>query len=74
LDVAVVPAVSLNHDFQVIKAGINYEFESGVATEAEPSGTVGSDESTEELAKKSQEFYHAVEFCLSGVGRPKRIL
>jgi hypothetical protein len=71
---AMVLAVSLNRDLQVIKAGINCKFESGVATEAEPSGTVGSDESTEEQAKKSQECYHAIEFCLSRVGRPKRVL
>jgi opacity protein-like surface antigen len=51
---ATVPAVSLNHELQMIKAGINYKFESGVAAETEPSGAGGSGASTEELAKAAQ--------------------
>ena len=33
---ATVPAVALNRDVQMIKAGINYKFESGLPAEAEP--------------------------------------
>ena len=32
-----VPAVTLNHDLQMVKAGINYKFESGVSAKAETS-------------------------------------
>ena len=41
---ATVPAVSLNHDLQMVKAGINYKFESGVSAAAEPSGAGGAAE------------------------------
>jgi opacity protein-like surface antigen len=51
---ATVPAVQLNHDLQMVKAGINYKFESGVSAAAEPSGAGGSVEPAEALAKKSQ--------------------
>lgn len=49
-----VPAVTLNRNFQLVKAGINYKFESGVSAAAEPAGAGGAAEPTEELAKKSQ--------------------
>ncbi len=51
---ATVPAVALNRDVQTIKASINYKFESGVSAAAEPSGARGPAESSEDLAKKSQ--------------------
>ena len=51
---ATVPAVSLNRDLQMVKAGINYKFESGVAAEAEPSGAGRSAEPDENLQKQSQ--------------------
>jgi opacity protein-like surface antigen len=51
---ATVPAVQLNHDLQMVKAGINYKFESGVSATAEQSGAGGAAEPSEELAKKSQ--------------------
>jgi opacity protein-like surface antigen len=51
---ATVPAVSLNHDLQMVKAGINYKFESGVAVEAKPLGTGSSAEPSEDLQKQSQ--------------------
>jgi opacity protein-like surface antigen len=51
---ATVPAVTLNHNLQMVKAGINYKFESGVSAAAEPSGAGGSAEPTESLAKQSQ--------------------
>ena len=49
-----VSAVQLNHDLQLVKAGINYKFENGVSAAAEPSGAGGAAEPSEELAKKSQ--------------------
>jgi opacity protein-like surface antigen len=51
---ATVPAVQLNRDLQMVKAGINYKFESGVSAAAEQSGAGGAAESSESLAKKSQ--------------------
>ena len=49
-----VPSVALNRDVQMVKAGINYKFESGVPAEAEPSGTGRSGEPSEDLQKASQ--------------------
>jgi opacity protein-like surface antigen len=49
---ATVPAVSLNRDLQMVKAGINYKFESGVTEAAGPSGAGG--EPSEDLQKQSQ--------------------
>ncbi len=51
---ATVPSVALNRDLQMVKAGINYKFESGVSAAAEPSGTGGSGEPSEDLQKASQ--------------------
>ena len=52
---ATVPAVALSRDVQMIKAGINYKFESGYA-EAEPSraGRSGAPAKDEDLQKASQ--------------------
>jgi opacity protein-like surface antigen len=49
-----VPAVSLNRDLQMVKAGVNYKFESGVPDAAGPSSAGGSAAPTEELQKQSQ--------------------
>ena len=49
-----VPSVALNRDLQMVKAGINYKFESGVSTAAEPSAAGGSHEPSEDLQKASQ--------------------
>jgi opacity protein-like surface antigen len=54
---ATIPAVSLNHGLQMVKAGINYKFESGVAAEAAPpgaGGSAGSAQDAEELRKQAQ--------------------
>ena len=51
---ATIPAVSLNHDLQMVKAGINYKFESGVAAGATLSGAGGSAELSEDLRKQAQ--------------------
>ena len=51
---ATVPAVTLNHDLQMVKAGINYKFESGVSDAAERAGAGAAAEPSEALAKKSQ--------------------
>ena len=51
---ATVPAVTLNHDLQMVKAGINYKFESGVSAAAEQAGAGGAAEPDENLAKQSQ--------------------
>ena len=51
---ATVPAVTLNHDLQMVKAGINYKFESGVTAAAEQSVAGGAAEPSEGLAKQSQ--------------------
>jgi opacity protein-like surface antigen len=48
-----VPAVELSRDVQMIKAGINYKFESGVSTD-EPSRAGGSVEPSKDLQKASQ--------------------
>ena len=54
LDSPTVPSVALNRDLQMVKAGINYKFVSGVPDEAEPSGAGGSGEPSEDLQKASQ--------------------
>ena len=53
---ATVPAVSLNRDVQMVKAGINYKFESGIsdATAATSRGYSHEPSEDEDLAKKSQ--------------------
>ena len=53
---ATVPAVGLSRDVQMIKAGINYKFESGLPAEAEPSraGRPGAPAKDEDLQKASQ--------------------
>ena len=51
---ATVPTVTLNRDFQMIKAGINYKFESGVSAASEPSATGGEAEPSEDLQRQSQ--------------------
>jgi opacity protein-like surface antigen len=48
------PAVTLNRDVQMIKAGINYKFESGVPDASAPSSPGGSAEPSEGLAKQAQ--------------------
>jgi opacity protein-like surface antigen len=53
-DSPTVPPVALNHDVQMVKAGINYKFESGVSDAAGPASSSGSAEPTEDLAKQSQ--------------------
>ena len=50
---ATVPAVSLSRDVQMIKAGINYKFESGITSEPLGAGG-GSAEPSEDLQKASQ--------------------
>ncbi len=48
-----IPAVGLNRDVQMIKAGINYKFESGVSSD--PSGAGGgAAEPSDDLQKQSQ--------------------
>jgi opacity protein-like surface antigen len=49
-----VPAVTLNRDVQMIKAGINYKFESGVPAAAEASKYSHDPSEDEGLAKQSQ--------------------
>jgi opacity protein-like surface antigen len=49
-----VPSTALNRDLQMVKAGINYKFVSGVPDEAEPSRADGSREPSEDLQKASQ--------------------
>jgi hypothetical protein len=49
-----VPSVALNRDLQMVKAGINYKFQSGISATGEPSGTGGSAEPSEDLQKASQ--------------------
>jgi len=44
----------LNRDLQMVKAGINYKFVSGVPDAGEPSPTGGSAEPSEDLQKASQ--------------------
>jgi len=53
---ATVPSVALNRDVQLVKAGINYKFESGIPeTAASASPGYSRDPSEDEdLAKKSQ--------------------
>ena len=45
-----IPAVALSRDVQMIKAGINYKFESGVSAD-EPAAAGGSAEPSEDLQK-----------------------
>jgi len=49
-----VPSVAFNRDLQMVKAGINYKFESGISAAAEPSRPAGSPEHSEDLQKQSQ--------------------
>jgi opacity protein-like surface antigen len=51
---ATVPAVALNHDVQMIKAGINYKFVSGVSAATETSKYSRDPSEHEDLAKQSQ--------------------
>jgi opacity protein-like surface antigen len=53
---ATVPAIPLNRDVQMVKAGINYKFESGIsdATAATSRGYSREPSEDEDLAKKSQ--------------------
>ena len=54
---ATVPSVALNRDVQMVKAGINYKFESGIsdaAWAAESPGYSRDPSEDEDLAKKSQ--------------------
>jgi opacity protein-like surface antigen len=51
---ATVPTVGLNRDLQMVKAGINYKFESGITDAATPKSSDSSGEASEDLAKKSQ--------------------
>ena len=53
---ATVPAVGLSRDVQMIKAGINYKFESGLPAGTEPSraGRSGAPAKDEDLQKASQ--------------------
>ena len=53
---ATVPAVSLNRDVQMVKAGINYKFESGIsdAATAKSPGYSRDPSEDEDLAQKSQ--------------------
>jgi opacity protein-like surface antigen len=53
-NLATVPSVALTRDLQMVKAGINYKFESGVSAVPEPSGAGGSREPSEDLQKQSQ--------------------
>jgi hypothetical protein len=50
----VLPAVSLDRDVQVVKAGINYKFVSGMSAAKERSQSSHPAASTEDLAKQSQ--------------------
>jgi opacity protein-like surface antigen len=49
-----VPSVALNRDLQMVKAGINYKFVSGIPAEAEPSRPASLHEHSEDLQKASQ--------------------
>src|SRR4029453_6402009 len=49
-----VPSIALNRDLQMVKAGINYKFQSGISATAEPSTAGGSHEPSEDLQKASQ--------------------
>ena len=48
-----IPAIALNHDLQMVTAGISYKFESGITDVASTRADSGG-EPTEDLAKKSQ--------------------
>ena len=49
-----VPSVALNRDLQMVKAGINYKFESGLSAEAEAPKHSAEPSEDEDLQKKSQ--------------------
>jgi opacity protein-like surface antigen len=49
-----VPSVALNRDLQMVKAGINYKFESGLPAEAEAPKHSHEPSDDEDLQKKSQ--------------------
>ena len=49
-----VPSLALNRDLQMVKAGINYKFESGISTEPVASRADRSDQHSEDLQKASQ--------------------
>jgi opacity protein-like surface antigen len=50
-----VPSIELNRDVQMVKAGVNYKFESGLPDTVERTRTSGASKPAEEdLAKKSQ--------------------
>ena len=51
---ATVPAVALNRDVQMVKAGINYKFESGISDASTSPGYSREPSEDEDLAKKSQ--------------------
>jgi len=78
-----VPAAPLNRDIQMIKAGVNYKFESGVSATAEPSSPGGSAEPSKDLAKQSQNpvadlvsvpFQSNTNFSTGPFNRPQEIL
>src|SRR5438270_147080 len=48
---ATVPVVALNRDVQMVKAGVNYKFESGTPAGPEASSAGGAGGNTEGLAK-----------------------
>jgi len=49
-----IPPVALNRDLQMVKAGINYKFVSGIPAEAEPSRPASPNEHSDDLQKASQ--------------------
>lgn len=49
-----VPSLALNRDLQMVKAGINYKFQSGGNVEAAPSRSRGSAEHSQDLQTASQ--------------------
>jgi opacity protein-like surface antigen len=51
---ATVPAIALNRDLQMVTAGISYKFESGGADTTAPASSGSSGETSENLAKQSQ--------------------
>ncbi len=79
-----VPTVALDRDVQMVKAGINYKFQSGVAEGAQPSSTDGSAaEPSGNLAKQSQNpiadlvsvpFQSNTNFSTGPFNRPQEVL
>lgn len=49
-----IPSLALNRDLQMVKAGINYKFVSGISAAAEPSRAASPHEHSEDLQKASQ--------------------